>query len=191
MTGVISVGVAYLILLFAWLCLEAYLLVRTNVFVVRYAGNDKSFLAFFCLLAFCVILPLVASVSPALRREGFPFDSHSLPRKVAASFLLCIGLVIRVHAILLLRKGSSSDGASLVTQGLYSKVRHPSYLGSILCYSGYSLFVGPGMFMLVCVAAIAAHVIRIFPEERYLESLYGPEYGPYKRKTKLLIPYIF
>jgi len=103
------------------------------------------------------------------------------------------GLIL-VAAIYLVRSGhrAASDevlsSSRLLTDGAFSRVRHPLYLASLLFYlflvaislSLISLLVFMGVF--IFYNAIAAY------EERFLEKKFGQEYSDYRKKVPRWIP---
>jgi protein-S-isoprenylcysteine O-methyltransferase Ste14 len=77
----------------------------------------------------------------------------------------------------------------LVTTGPYGKIRHPIYSGVILGMAGTAMAVGP--YWLNAVAILGAYFLfSAVVEERAMTKLFPADYPPYKRATKMLIPYI-
>jgi len=107
--------------------------------------------------------------------------------------LILAGLMI-VPAIYLVRSGhrAASDEVlssfRLLTDGAFSRVRHPLYLASLLFYlflivltlSLISLLVFMGVFIFYNI--IAAY------EEKFLEKKFGQEYSDYRKKVPRWIP---
>jgi len=81
---------------------------------------------------------------------------------------------------------------SLVTTGIYSRVRHPMYLSNILFALGWALLFR-GIHALLCVPIWAlCYGVLIFFEEKGLEEKYGEEYREYRRRVPWrLIPKLF
>lgn len=82
-------------------------------------------------------------------------------------------------------------GQKVISSGVYSVVRHPMYIGAILTYIGVSLFINSLIGLIVGLILSALFVLRIFGEEKMLETeLEG--YKEYEKKVKYrLIPYIW
>jgi protein-S-isoprenylcysteine O-methyltransferase Ste14 len=83
----------------------------------------------------------------------------------------------------------SRSGHSLITDGPYSLVRNPMYLGIILIGAGVVLFV----FHLWVIAIFAlVFVLRyvhvIIGEEKVLLNAFGEEYKDYMRRVPRLLP---
>lgn len=79
-------------------------------------------------------------------------------------------------------KGGVSDTGSLVTKGIYSKIRHPMYLGQIMMAVGFPIYTR-GLVTL-CLSAVWVAQILYW---RHLEEkdLIGrfEEYGEYRKRT--------
>ena len=79
----------------------------------------------------------------------------------------------------------------LITDGLFKYIRHPLYLGGIFQYVGgpflFTSFISL-IFMLMLIPII---LLRIQIEEKMLLEEFGEEYEEYKKRTKLLIPFIY
>ena len=111
--------------------------------------------------------------------------------------LMLLGIVIRVSAVLTLRKAFTlnvqiTSRQRLITSGLYRKIRHPAYTGSILSLLGIALalrdLVSVGIVLVCC---LVCYQIRIAVEEVALEIRFKEEYILYKHNTYKLFPYIF
>ena len=81
---------------------------------------------------------------------------------------------------------------TLVTQGVYRRVRHPMYTALVLYSVGQALVLpnyvaGPsyGVTMALLVA------LRIGPEERMMLEEFGKDYQEYMAQTKRLVPGIW
>jgi protein-S-isoprenylcysteine O-methyltransferase Ste14 len=129
----------------------------------------------------------------------FPVDmpgSHSWLRPLAFGILI-LGLGVRVVAIVTLGKAFSANVATSAEQklqrsGLYSLVRHPSYLGLELIFLAFALHSRTwACFAVVLVAPTLAVLYRIHVEETALRVAFGAEYEDYSRRTKRLIPGVY
>lgn len=84
---------------------------------------------------------------------------------------------------------SEKAQAGLVTTGVFSFVRHPTYLAHTLMLGGVFLFTGViavGVITLLDFAVINAVVIPL--EERELLIRFGDEYASYKKKVPGYFP---
>jgi protein-S-isoprenylcysteine O-methyltransferase Ste14 len=107
------------------------------------------------------------------------------------------GLIIRWTSIIQLGKSftvdvSISDVARLKTDGIYKRVRHPSYSGLLAIVAGFSLTMNSIYSLLVLMVPVfVAVVYRINVEEKVLGNEFGNSYLIYKTKTNKLIPGIY
>jgi len=94
-----------------------------------------------------------------------------------AFFIIGVCLFIFSHRTI---KGEASD--KLIASGIYSKIRHPMYLGFIIWVIGFPIFTN-ATFTLASAIIWIPHILywRI-SEERQLERKYK-DYQEYKKKT--------
>ena len=111
--------------------------------------------------------------------------------------IVLAGIIIRWIAIIQLGKSFTVDVAiidvaRLKTDGIYSKVRHPSYLGLLCIIIGFSATMNSVYsFLVLVVPVFFAIVYRINVEEKVLISEFSESYINYKTGTRKIIPYIF
>ncbi len=79
---------------------------------------------------------------------------------------------------------------TLVTGGIYSKVRHPMYTGVIVGLGGYVLMFGSLYCVPLWVAVTALYVVKSIKEEHGLAAKF-PDYEDYRKRTWRLVPYVF
>jgi protein-S-isoprenylcysteine O-methyltransferase Ste14 len=82
-------------------------------------------------------------------------------------------------------------GHTLVTNGIYGVIRHPSYLGLLINSLGWSLAFRSGVGVLLTVLLIPPLLARINAEEKLLRSEFGDDYNAYRSRTWRLIPRIY
>ena len=115
----------------------------------------------------------------------------------AAFGILILGLGVRVVAIVTLGSAFSANVATCAAQtlqrsGLYSLVRHPSYLGLELILLALAVHARTwACFAAVLVPSTLAVLYRIHVEEAALCLAFGANYEDYSRSTKRLIPGIY
>lgn len=76
-----------------------------------------------------------------------------------------------------------SEPKGLVTSGIYSKVQHPIYIGTILSFIGLSIFTQYPLIIFVTIVLIPFQIIRSRIEQKKLEQKYGKKYLNYKKQT--------
>jgi len=82
-------------------------------------------------------------------------------------------------------------GHTLVTDGIYSVIRHPSYLGLIVNSVGWSLAFRAGAGVILTLCLIPPLIARIRAEERLLQSQFGADYDAYRARTARLVPGVY
>lgn len=75
------------------------------------------------------------------------------------------------------------EARSLVTHGLYSKIRNPIYLFGAMAIAGTFLLLGRPYFLLIFVVLIPVQLFRMEKERKVLEEKFGEEYREYRRGT--------
>jgi len=111
----------------------------------------------------------------------------------AGLLILACGITLRLYSARVLGSSfttvlSVADDQRLITSGPYRYIRHPSYSGAILAFSGLAFsFASP--YALICPAAISIGVAyRISREEKMLMRRFGASYGEYRSTTHALWP---
>jgi protein-S-isoprenylcysteine O-methyltransferase Ste14 len=111
--------------------------------------------------------------------------------------LIIVGITIRLIAIFSLKSLFNANVAihhnhKLKTDGIYKKVRHPSYSGSLLSFLGLGITLGNWISLIVVfVPVLCAFLYRINIEEKALTNNFREEYLNYKKKTKKLVPFVY
>jgi len=104
------------------------------------------------------------------------------------------GLGLRLLAVLTLRDRYTRtllvhDEHSVERGGPYRWVRHPGYLGSLLCLNGIALASGNSVTLLASLLATwGAYSYRIRIEDAMLVAAFGHLYGEYRRQVRALMP---
>ena len=109
-------------------------------------------------------------------RINLPVNIH-----YAGLLLTVLGGFAFFTGLLTIKTLESYDG-NLITKGIYSKVRHPMYLGFILWLIGFPVFVGGYFSFFLSFIFIANVLFWRYLEEKELEERFS-EYKDYKRKT--------
>jgi protein-S-isoprenylcysteine O-methyltransferase Ste14 len=82
-------------------------------------------------------------------------------------------------------------GHTLVTRGIYSHIRNPSYLGLLVMSLGWALAFRSGVGVVLAALIVPPLVARMRSEEKLLRSHFGQEYEAYCARTWRLIPGLY
>ena len=76
----------------------------------------------------------------------------------------------------------------LLTEGIYSRIRHPRYVEGVLAVLAYALFANYlGMYVLFALTVPAIYFIVVL-EERELRDRFGSAYEEYSRRVPRFVP---
>lgn len=136
-------------------------------------------------------VPLVWAASSALALADYP---ARVPVFVAGVIVLAWSLYLfhRSHVDLGTNWSITlevRESHTLVTRGLYTRVRHPMYLALLLYGLGQALAVPnwiAGPSYLVALGLLVA--LRLGPEERMMRDRFGADWDAYAASTKRLVP---
>jgi len=147
-------------------------------------------------LAVFGVVGLAIGYFPAFadRKEFWTIDGDTIRWIGVALFI--IGAVLRMWPVFVLGRRFSGlvaiqPGHTLVTTGIYHRVRNPSYLGLLVNSVGWSLGFRSGVGLLLTALLIPPLIARINSEERLLHSQFGAEYEAYHSRTSRLIPGLY
>ncbi len=140
-----------------------------------------------------ILIGLLAGYLPAYTdRRGFlTFDGETV--RWIGVFLFAAGGALRVWPVFVLGRRFSGlvaiqPGHRLVTSGIYSVIRHPSYLGLLVNSLGWALAFRSGIGVLLTALLVPPLLARIRAEEALLHAQFGGEYDAYRAVTPRLIP---
>jgi len=147
-------------------------------------------------IAALVVIGLLQAFLPAYtdRKEFWTLDGDSL--RWLGVLLFIAGGALRIWPIYVLGHRFSGlvaiqPGHTLVTTGLYSIIRHPSYLGLLVNALGWAFAFRSGVGILLTALTILPLVARIRSEETLLHTQFGAEYDAYRARTSRLIPGLY
>jgi len=149
-----------------------------------------------------VLLWIVIGASIALALFARHLSPHSLrltplARGLGALALFAVGIGLRVWSIVTLGRFFTVNVAvhadhRVVRSGPYRWLRHPSYTGAMIAFSGLGVLTGSALSLAILVLGIgAAFLYRIAIEEAALRAGLGEAYAGYARVTKRLIPFVY
>ena len=142
------------------------------------------------------LLGLVDGFLPAYtdRLEFWTIDGDGI--RWLGVLLFATGGALRIWPVFLLGSRFSGlvaiqRGHSLVTTGIYSVIRHPSYLGLLVNSLGWALAFRSGVGVLLTALILPPLLARIHAEEKLLSSQFGADYDAYRARTWRLIPGLY
>ena len=110
--------------------------------------------------------------------------------------LMFLGIMVRQYAIAILGRFFSltvqiAEDHKVVEKGPYRLVRHPSYTGFLITFTGLGLAVQSlGALLVLLLFFSISFGYRMHVEERTLLSGLGQDYASYMKRTKRLIPFL-
>lgn len=113
---------------------------------------------------------------------------------VLGGTLAVVGLAIIAISVLQLNKNLSpfptpKKEGQLITSGLYAIVRHPIYLGILVSFSGYAIYSGSVMRMVITILlGFLFHYKSTYEEELLTQKFEA--YQIYQKKTKKIFPFV-
>ena len=106
-------------------------------------------------------------------------------------FVLAVYFGIRGIMDLGMKTSETHRPEKVVKTGVYSRVRHPQYLGGILGHFSMTLLLS-GLHSLYLTPLVVSEIIIIcLKEERELIREFGNEYEEYRKEVPMLLPRIF
>jgi protein-S-isoprenylcysteine O-methyltransferase Ste14 len=78
--------------------------------------------------------------------------------------------------------------AELITDGIYSRIRHPLYLATVLVFSALALIYPFPVVIVFSLSMILYTMIGAYFEERKLVQHYGDDYLEYKKTAGFILP---
>ena len=157
------------------------------------------------LLYFLRTSPISTNKSPvrniiAIVTTSIPFTIPLLGRNlfldplsiIISSVIIILGMLLSIFALLALGRNVSiiPQARKLVSHGPYRLVRHPLYLGELICVFGIVVAEITTPKITVFLLFMTAQIYRSLWEEKLLISIF-PEYKEYSSKKRRFIPGIF
>jgi protein-S-isoprenylcysteine O-methyltransferase Ste14 len=96
-------------------------------------------------------------------------------------FLSVVGLILFLTGLSTIKTLESFEG-DLITKGIYSKIRHPMYLGFILWLIGFPIYFGAIFSMFLSLLFIVNILFWRYLEEKELEQRFSG-YKDYRKTT--------
>jgi protein-S-isoprenylcysteine O-methyltransferase Ste14 len=107
------------------------------------------------------------------------------PVKVAGGVMAAAGVVLLIVARLQLGAAFSvrAKAKTLVTTGIYSRIRNPIYVFSAMFLVGIVIVSERWLLLLPIALLVPMQIARARKEERVLAAAFGEEYARYKAGT--------
>ncbi len=140
---------------------------------------------------------LVAGVLVKLYHVHYVGDTAvSVALERSALWVGLLGLAIRVFTVGYTPKNTSGRNTNegqvadtLNTQGIYSLIRNPLYLGNYLMWVAIAMMTGSGWFVLVFSLVFWIYYERIvYAEESFLRQKFGRTYLDWSENTPAFLP---
>jgi protein-S-isoprenylcysteine O-methyltransferase Ste14 len=127
-------------------------------------------------LTYAVFLPMLVSWVYAV----------FLPLQLGTTWLI-IGLLFYLFGIVFtlvaIRNFAASPKGKVITKGLYSFTRNPTYIGMVLMQTGLGIACSSWLYILLTVALMILLNANLSAEERYCLYRYGDDYKKYRDST--------
>jgi protein-S-isoprenylcysteine O-methyltransferase Ste14 len=142
------------------------------------------------------VLGLLAGYLPALtdRIDFWTIDGNAM--RWIGLILYVGGGTLRLWPVFVLGPRFSGlvaiqPGHTLVTTGIYSVIRNPSYLGYVVSSLGWVLVFRSFVGVLLTLLMLPPLIARIRAEEALLQSQFGAEYEQYCAHTWRMVPGVY
>ena len=128
-----------------------------------------------------LVVAAIALVFLAMHSSSLPWTPVRIAGAVIGipAFLMLIVARLQLGSAFSLRARAST----LVTTGLYSRIRNPVYVFGGLSALGFFLWSGHPWLLLALLVLVPLQLIRIRKEEQVLTDKFGETYLAYKRST--------
>jgi protein-S-isoprenylcysteine O-methyltransferase Ste14 len=145
--------------------------------------------------------PVIAMMVGLYLARGMLLGSDlgtSIPLIVLAVACLVVGIVIAKKRSKYLSKAilsgvpelrrEGSDRGTLLTEGIYGRIRHPRYVEILFCVAAYAFFANfLGLYVLLVLSVPTIYLIVLL-EERELRDRFGEEHEEYCRRVPRFVP---
>ncbi|MBI1785825.1 isoprenylcysteine carboxylmethyltransferase family protein [Candidatus Sumerlaeota bacterium] len=128
----------------------------------------------------------------------FPFRISNAQAAFRIGILLMVsGSLVRRHCFKMLGNSFTGrvivrEGQMVVERGLYRWIRHPSYLGGIIMFSGIGAALGDWISLgILVLLPLPFFLLRITVEEQALVATIGKPYLDYMARTKRIVPFVY
>ncbi len=150
----------------------------------------------FAVRAFFIIVVIVILESKAFSHFDAKYSTTTQDPIVGSiGVLLCaVGVAFAIWARIHIGRNwgmpmAVQQGAELATTGPYAYVRNPIYSGAMIAFIGTALVIG--LWWLIPSALMSVYFIySAKQEERLMMQQFPNRYPEYKKRTKMIIPFV-
>lgn len=112
------------------------------------------------------------------------------------ALLFIVGGALRLWPVFVLGRRFSGlvaiqPGHRLVTDGIYTRLRNPSYLGLVINAVGWALAFRSSVGLILAALTLIPLIARIHSEEALLRGQFGAEYEAYCARSWRLLPGVY
>lgn len=138
------------------------------------------------------LLVMPASAFPEISCETI-FSEYVFFSFILPALVFMVSVFLRIQARRSIgehTRGFAHDADRLVTEGVYSKMRHPLYVSNTgVAYSFILFHLGLSLYALPFVAVLVSFEIFLAKmEDRYLEKRFGDEWRQWSKNTPAFFP---
>ncbi|MBN1763275.1 MAG: cation:proton antiporter [Methanomicrobia archaeon] len=137
------------------------------------------------------LLIVVGIIGTLYSLQTIPYSPVST---IVGGILIVTGFLIHrsSHAVHKQAHQQLEQIETIVTTGIYERIRHPGYLGLILMYFGFALAWGIVWILVPVVIFVMRIIVTALKEEQAMREKFGDEYEAYMRQVQWrFIPRVF
>ena len=169
-----NILIFYIIFAVCFICYA----IRTSYYVLANRGSKLAESRRFIIVLLVVMFFLWFAWFFMSLNDPYRMSLHSWARYTGLEFFI-IGVCLVILSHIKIRRQETDE---LVTSGIYSKIRHPMYLGFIIWIIGFPIFTNASFTRASAIIWVPQLLYWRISEERILEKKYQG-YQEYKRKT--------
>lgn len=176
-----------------WVGMEIAASIRKRVRDKSTSRDRGSYAVIIALLWISIALDF--ALSAIVRTAAIPWER--IPIFYGGIALMLAGLAFRFYAMATLGRFFTyrvaiQSGQTLIENGPYRYIRHPSYTGAMIVLIGLGLALGNWAGLLALLGIMTfAYAYRISVEETALVQALGDPYKLYMTRTRRLVPFLF
>ena len=180
-------------LFLVYLIISAFSVKRKRT--VEYAGLWNGIIWRF-IIVFIIIIFIASYHGGVAKLSKWILWQETFAIGIIADLIALAGFIVVVWARTTLGGNWSptvalKENHEIIKRGPYAYVRHPMYSGLLLMALGTAIFFGHAFGFVLFLFFLIAFFTRAKGEEKLLSKHFPEEYPEYKKKTKMLIPFVW